>query len=705
MDLAEDLLVSVVARVLDKRRQPELKALERDTTKLERVQAPFPRITYDEAVELLQREGPAVRVGRRLRRRRRDGDLASSSTARSGAPLPGRGQGVLHEARSGAARGRALRRRARARGLRRDHRRRPALDDDDLLLAAHRGARAAAGGLRVVSRPAPLRHRCRTPASAWASSACVAWICGLHHVRETIPFPRMLYRDVSRSTVVEAGSSRRSAPGVWSSAMKIGFVSLGCPKNLVDGEVMLGIAQQAGHEITSDAAARRRARREHVRLHRQRQAGVDRRHPRDGAALKASGGQRLVVTGCLAERYRDELRKEIPEIDAVLGTGEVPDIRRRSTLALGARPRLETRGSGPGLGGSGLAPPGPCRRSCVDQPTSSAPNHRSSAERRAPSRRPISTTPTTPRLLTTPKHFAYVKIAEGCDYTCAFCIIPTLRGQYRSRTVDSIVARGARARRPRRQGAAPHLAGHDLLRHRPRRARRAGEAAARAERDRRPEWIRLLYLYPTTITDDVLAAMAECEKVCRYIDLPLQHAVGRRAQADAAARATAQTYDKLLARHPRPRAGRHPADDLHRRLPRRDRGRLRRARRVRRRHGVRPRRRVHLLARGRHPRLRRRGRRAGGDQAEAPQRHDGDSSRHRRDRHRRAGSGRRRGADRRPVARARTGAAGPARRSGAGNRPGRLPDRLRSRGLRFGQIIKARIVGAQGYDLLVTPLA
>jgi ribosomal protein S12 methylthiotransferase len=153
----------------------------------------------------------------------------------------------------------------------------------------------------------------------------------------------------------------------------------------------------------------------------------------------------------------------------------------------------------------------------------------------------------TPRVLTTPKHFAYLKIAEGCDYTCAFCIIPTLRGQYRSRTRDSIVAE---ARALAERGVKELLLisqdttffGID---------RQERGALARLLRELNAidglEWIRLLYLYPTTITDDVLAAMAECEKVCGYVDLPLQHA-----SADVLKRmrrpGNRKTYDALLAR-------------------------------------------------------------------------------------------------------------------------------------------------------------
>ena len=153
----------------------------------------------------------------------------------------------------------------------------------------------------------------------------------------------------------------------------------------------------------------------------------------------------------------------------------------------------------------------------------------------------------TPRLLTTPKHFAYVKIAEGCDYTCAFCIIPTLRGSYRSRTIDSIVreAHGLAARGVREL----LLISQDTSFYGIDRGERGSLARLLRALNKVEglEWIRLLYLYPTTITDDVLEAMAECEKVCRYVDLPLQHASAAmlkrmRRPGNRAA------YDKLLAR-------------------------------------------------------------------------------------------------------------------------------------------------------------
>ena len=312
--------------------------------------------------------------------------------------------------------------------------------------------------------------------------------------------------------------------------MKIGLVSLGCPKNLVDSEVMLGLARDAGHDLTQDpSGAEVIVVNTCAFIDSAKQESIDAilemaRHKTEGAC------QRLIVTGCLAERYRDRLRQDIPEIDAVLGTGEVPDI---------------VRAIGGAAATSGGAVPLTFHRGLPG------------AEAGLPSREQVPTTehrvPTyiydadTPRFLATPRHYAYVKIAEGCDYKCAFCIIPKLRGSYRSRTADSIVReaeslaargvkelllisqdttfygidreeRGALARLLRRLNAIPGL-----------------------------EWIRLLYLYPTTIDDDTLAAMAECEHVCKYIDLPLQHAsnpvLGRMKRPG-----TRQKYDRLLER-------------------------------------------------------------------------------------------------------------------------------------------------------------
>ncbi len=309
--------------------------------------------------------------------------------------------------------------------------------------------------------------------------------------------------------------------------MKIGFVSLGCPKNLVDGEVMLGLARDAGHEITAKAdEAETIVVNTCAFIDRAKEESVD--AILEMAQLKRDGRCRtLVVTGCLAERYRDDLRNEIPEIDVVLGTGEVPDIvgalqgRGQST---GVAPLTLYR-SPEALDGGGRAP------AAADGYTGPTWIYDAS----------------TPRVQTTPGHYAYVKVAEGCDYTCAFCIIPTLRGQYRSRDEDSIVAEAeAMAARGVREllliSQDTTFFGIDR-----------GQRGALARLLRRLNavdglaWIRLLYLYPTTITDDVLDAMAECEKVCRYIDLPLQHAssaVLKRMRRPG----TRKVYDTLLAR-------------------------------------------------------------------------------------------------------------------------------------------------------------
>ena len=310
--------------------------------------------------------------------------------------------------------------------------------------------------------------------------------------------------------------------------MKIGLISLGCPKNLVDSEVMLGLSRDAGHELTSDAAsAEVLVVNTCAFIDSAKQESIDAilemaQHKKDGAC------RRLIVTGCLAERYREELMAEIPEIDAVLGTGEVPEIVNAiggAAMPRGVVPLMFHR-----------AAPG---QSSVAGPQSSV-----------VSRQPLPTyiyDAETPRLLATPTHYAYVKVAEGCDYTCAFCIIPTLRGSYRSRPADSIV-REARALASRGVKELLLISQDTTFYGVDRRER---GALARLLRELNTvdgiEWIRLLYLYPTTIDDATLAAMAECDKVCRYIDLPLQHAsnpVLKRMKRPG----TRQKYDALLAR-------------------------------------------------------------------------------------------------------------------------------------------------------------
>jgi ribosomal protein S12 methylthiotransferase len=303
--------------------------------------------------------------------------------------------------------------------------------------------------------------------------------------------------------------------------MKIGLVSLGCPKNLVDSEVMLGLAAEAGHELTQDpSAADVLVVNTCAFIDSAKQESIDTilemaEHKKGGAC------RRLIVTGCMAERYRDELKKEIPEIDAVLGTGEVPHI-------VGA------------ISGGGSPLPLYRREQLTASPQPPAPTGR----REAPT---YLYDASTPRIFATPRHYAYIKIAEGCDYKCAFCIIPTLRGAYRSRPAESIV-REARALADR--GVKELLLiSQDTTFYGIDRGERG--ALARLLRELNAvdglEWIRLLYLYPTTIDEDTLAAMAECDKVCKYIDLPLQHAsndVLKRMKRPG----TRQSYDRLLTR-------------------------------------------------------------------------------------------------------------------------------------------------------------
>jgi ribosomal protein S12 methylthiotransferase len=306
--------------------------------------------------------------------------------------------------------------------------------------------------------------------------------------------------------------------------MKIGLVSLGCPKNLVDSEVMLGLAREAGHELTGDAAgADVIVVNTCAFIDSAKQESVDAilemaRHKKDGVC------QRLIVTGCLAERYRSELQAEIPEIDAVLGTGEVPEIvnaiggHTAGTAPLAFyRAALSTQHPAPG----------------TQHPRSALPNYIYDAD--------------TPRVLATPRHYAYVKVAEGCDYKCAFCIIPTLRGHYRSRPEDSIL-REARALAERGVKELLLISQDTTFYGIDRQERGALARLLRALNEIDGlEWIRLLYLYPTTIDDETLAAMADCDRVCKYIDLPLQHAsndILKRMKRPG----TRQKYDRLLQR-------------------------------------------------------------------------------------------------------------------------------------------------------------
>jgi ribosomal protein S12 methylthiotransferase len=315
---------------------------------------------------------------------------------------------------------------------------------------------------------------------------------------------------------------------------------------------MLGMAEKDGHEITADAAqADVLVVNTCAFIDRAKQESID--TILEMAELKKQGaGRKLIVTGCLAERYREELKKEIPEIDAVLGTGEVGNFA--AVVSGSASPS-----GNDGLSGSeptsGIKPLMFYKRD-PDRSDLSRQTKGSSRQTKSLSRQGSSPVfgvdlptylydATTPRKRVTPAHYAYVKIAEGCDYKCAFCIIPKMRGRYRSRSVESIAQE---ARQLAAQGVKELLLisqdstfyGID------RGERGALPKLLRALNDISGiEWIRLLYLYPTTITSEVIDAIADLDKVVKYIDLPLQHA------SDAVLKrmkrpGTRQSYVRLL---------------------------------------------------------------------------------------------------------------------------------------------------------------
>lgn len=262
--------------------------------------------------------------------------------------------------------------------------------------------------------------------------------------------------------------------------MKVGFVSLGCPKNLVDSEVMMGELAARGHELTSQPAdADVLVVNTCSFIGPARQESVD--TILEMAEYKKTGrAQRLIVAGCLVERYRDEIRRNIPEVDAVVGTNELPGI-------------VEACEGGPGPDGAAA---------------------------------PFLYHDLTPRVLSTPRHYAYIKIAEGCDHPCSFCVIPQFRGKFRSRRFESVVAE---AERLFKQGVREiNLVGQDTTCYGEDLGLRDGlamllERLARIETPR-ARWIRFLYAYPNKVTPKLLDTLARNDSLVKYIDMPLQHA-------------------------------------------------------------------------------------------------------------------------------------------------------------------------------------
>ncbi len=263
---------------------------------------------------------------------------------------------------------------------------------------------------------------------------------------------------------------------------KIGMISLGCPKNQVDAELMLARLAQKGYVITDEVDGAdaviintcgfiEDAKKEAIE------------NILDMAQLKKEGIiGKIIVTGCLAERYREEILSEIPEIDAVVGLGSNGDICTVCERVLRGETGVETFGE----------------KTCL----------------------PLSGE----RLLTTPEWFAYLKIAEGCSNHCAYCAIPSIRGEFRSRPSEDILAeakdlaaRGVKELIVVAQDTTRY--GEDLY------GKPALPALLKAlSKIEGIEWIRVLYCYPERITDELLDVMASCDNIANYLDIPLQHA-------------------------------------------------------------------------------------------------------------------------------------------------------------------------------------
>jgi ribosomal protein S12 methylthiotransferase len=272
----------------------------------------------------------------------------------------------------------------------------------------------------------------------------------------------------------------QNSPPQQESILKIGFVSLGCPKNLVDTEVMMGQLVAGGHELTphpSDADV--------IVVNTcsfidpAKQESVD--TILEMAEYKKSGrAQRLIVAGCLVERYRNDIQKNMPEVDAIIGTNE---LERITALCEGVEPAAN--------------------------PLDAYLYH-----------------DLTPRVLSTPKHFAYIKIAEGCDHPCTFCVIPQYRGKFRSRRFESVISEATRLFS---QGVREiNLIGQDTTCYGEDFGMKDGLATllARLAQIETPQekWVRFLYCYPNKVTQKLLDTIAEHESLVKYIDMPLQHA-------------------------------------------------------------------------------------------------------------------------------------------------------------------------------------
>jgi ribosomal protein S12 methylthiotransferase len=265
---------------------------------------------------------------------------------------------------------------------------------------------------------------------------------------------------------------------------KIGFISLGCPKNLVDSEVMIGLLQAQGHVLTSDPEDA-----EILVVNTCSFIEGSKRESIDtilaAAQLKNTGKcKKIIVAGCLAERYPKEIRNDLVEVDAIIGTNQIEQITRA-------------------VEGETIAPPNSFGRSDADL---------------------YLYDDTTPRTLIGPTYSAYMKISEGCDHICSFCIIPKIRGRLRSRTIPSLVKEATHLAS---QGVKEiTLISQDTTSYGVDLGIQDGLAALLQELDKVDglTWIRFLYVYPKLVGDKLIDVVSSSKKICKYIDMPLQHA-------------------------------------------------------------------------------------------------------------------------------------------------------------------------------------
>jgi ribosomal protein S12 methylthiotransferase len=265
---------------------------------------------------------------------------------------------------------------------------------------------------------------------------------------------------------------------------KIGFISLGCPKNQVDSEVMIGLLEAQGHVLTVDPATAE------ILIVNTCSFIEDAKIESIDAILEAAQYKnsgickKLIVTGCLAERYPSEIRSDLAEVDAVLGTNQIQEIVRA-------------------VAGEKIPPPDSYGKRDANLYLY---DH------------------TTPRTLIGPSYSAYMKISEGCDHTCAFCIIPKIRGRFRSRSIESLVREATRlADQDVREIT---LISQDTTSYGADLGIQDGLALLLESLDKidNLRWIRFLYAHPNMVSDRLIDAMKSSRKICRYIDIPLQHA-------------------------------------------------------------------------------------------------------------------------------------------------------------------------------------